>query len=127
MVMAVVAIAMVAAGQPAESPVLNNPATLETMGRVVHLMESTATTAPGLARAADPLLENARQGVVSLRVAASPQDGGLLYDFLNNARSYLALADSLPKPEPFPRRGPQAISRTPARTWTASAPISARC
>ncbi|MBM3796627.1 MAG: hypothetical protein FJW31_21800 [Acidobacteria bacterium] len=96
---------VVAAQQPAASPVLSNPATLGTMSRVVQLMESTATTAPGLARAAEPLLENARQGVISLRVAASPQDGGLLHDFLHNARGYLALSDSLPKPEPFPEEG----------------------
>ena len=91
--------------QGTSSPVLNNAAVLEQFNRVAQLMESTAATAPGLARAAEPVIENVRQGVAALRIAASVQDGGIQYELLSNARAYLALADLTPKPHPFPQEG----------------------
>jgi lysophospholipase L1-like esterase len=100
-------ILVVAVSTFAQQPqaVLSNPDTLTHFGRVIQLMESTASTAPGLARAAEPVIENVRQGLVTLRVAASQQDGALQYDMLANARAYLALADSVPKPYPFSAEG----------------------
>jgi lysophospholipase L1-like esterase len=92
----------------AQSPppaVLNNQELVAQFSRVAQLMESTAATAPGLARAAEPVIENVRQGLVSLRVAASIQDGGIQYDMLTNTRAYLALSDSVPKPHPFSAEG----------------------
>lgn len=95
-----------AVAQQAPSPapaVMNARDTLEHLGRLVQLMESTSATAPGLARASAPVIENARQGVTALRLLS--QDGGIQYDFLMNARAYLALADSVPKPHPFSQEG----------------------
>ena len=105
MVLTAAAVAMVAVGQERTSPVLNNQDALGQFSRVTQLMESTAATAPGLARAAEPVIENARQGIAALRIAASLQDGGIQYDLLANARAYLALSDSVPKPYPFPQEG----------------------
>ena len=92
--------------QPTQpSAVLNNRDVLAQFERVSQLMESTATTAPGLARAAEPVIENVRQGLTSLRIAASVQDGAIQYDMLANAHAYLALSDALPKPHPFSAEG----------------------
>lgn len=88
-----------------ERALLGNAQAFELYDRVVHLMESTTATVPGLARAGAPVIENARQSVVALREAASPQDGTLHYAFLTNVRAYLALADAVPKPFPFPEEG----------------------
>lgn len=98
-----IAAALVLAAQPSSSPVMNPRETLEHLNRLTQLMESTSATAPGLARAAAPVLENARQGLAAVRLLN--QDGPLQYDFLANARAYLALADAIPKPHPFSPEG----------------------
>lgn len=72
-------------------------------GRMVQLMESTAVAAPGLAHSGAPALESARQAMVNLRSA--PANAGMAYEFLTNARAYLAVADLVPKPFPFPVEG----------------------
>jgi lysophospholipase L1-like esterase len=69
--------------------------------RSVQLVESTSATVPGLVRAAAPTLENARQALINLQTGPAGHTG-LVYDLLIDVRSYLALADSLPKPYPFP-------------------------
>ena len=69
-------------------------------GRAVQLMESTSLVAPELARAGAPIVENARQAVVTLR-ALGRQHAGVTYTFLANVRAYLALADAIPRPEAF--------------------------
>ena len=89
---------------------LSNPEVLTHFGRAAQLMESTATTAPGLARAAEPVIENVRQGIATLRIAASIQDGAIQYDLLSNVRAYLALSDSVPKPHPFSLEGRKQFS-----------------
>jgi len=68
----------------------------------VQLIESTTITIPGLARAAAPVLENTRQALTNLQASPDQRHTGLTYSFLTNLRAYLALADSLPKPYPFP-------------------------
>jgi lysophospholipase L1-like esterase len=70
--------------------------------RAVQLIESTMITVPGLARAAEPILENVRQSFQDLRTGPSPQHAGHTYRLLAGIRAYQALADSLPKPYPFP-------------------------
>ncbi len=65
--------------------------------RVVQLMESTRVVIPELARAAEPVVENARQALVNLR-AAGMQNSPAVYTFLVNLRAYLALADAVPRP-----------------------------
>jgi lysophospholipase L1-like esterase len=68
--------------------------------RVAQLIESTAVAVPGLTRASTAMLENSRQSAKALR--ANPQSSLSTYDFLNNLKAYLALADATPKPFPFP-------------------------
>lgn len=70
--------------------------------RAVQLIESTMLTVPGLARAAEPILENVRQSFQDLRSGPSAQHAGHTYRLLAGIRAYQALADSLPKPYPFP-------------------------
>ena len=69
--------------------------------RVLQLMGSTRVSTPELARAGEPLAENARQALSSLR-AGGLRDSTLVSVFLVNLRGYLALADAVPKPYPFP-------------------------
>ena len=72
--------------------------------RSLQLLESTSAAVPGLVRAAAPVLENARQAQQNLETGP-PGHSGLTYDLLVNLRAYMALADSIPKPYPFPEEG----------------------
>lgn len=92
-------LAGVCCAQP--NALLTNRDALHVYERVAQLIESTGVAVPGLARASAPILENARQALESLRTV-SQQNSGITYAFLTNARAYLALADSVPKPYPFP-------------------------
>ena len=83
-----------------QSGLLPNKEIVATCERAANLMESTATVAPDLPRAAAPLIENARQACLNLRTL-SPQHGLLNYILLTNLRAYLALAQALPKPQPL--------------------------
>ena len=83
------------------SPLLPAQAESELFHRSLQLIESTSAAVPGLARAAAPVLENARQALVNLE-NGTPGNSALIYDVLLNVRAYLSLADSLPKPYPFP-------------------------
>jgi len=69
--------------------------------RMLELMESTAVSVPGLARASAPVIENARQTKYSMD-RASGQPSPLSYEFLAQLRGYLALSGSIPRPFPFP-------------------------
>jgi lysophospholipase L1-like esterase len=91
------------AAQPPR-PLLPQRDALQLYERVVNLIESTGVAVPGLARAAAPVLENTRQSLQLIR-QSTQQDSGQTYVFLINARSYLALADSVPKPYPFLEEG----------------------
>ncbi len=95
----ILAIAAPAMAQPPRA-LLNSREALEMCQRVVDLVESTAVSVPNLARASAPVLESTRQALKALK--ESPQlHSGLTYVFLTEARSYMALADSVPKPYPF--------------------------
>ena len=84
----------------APGALLSTKDALEHCQRVVDLVESTAVSVPNLARASAPVLESTRQALKALK--ESPQlNSGLTYTFLIEARSYLALADTVPKPYPF--------------------------
>ncbi len=89
--------------QPAPSPVLNARDSMALFQRVVTLMESTTVAVPELVRAGAPVLENTRQSLITLEAASTQQHAGLTHTFLKNARAYLALADSVAKPFPFPQ------------------------
>ncbi|MGO4880070.1 MAG: GDSL-type esterase/lipase family protein [Bryobacteraceae bacterium] len=82
---------------------LSNADALKLEQRAVQLMESTGLAVPGLARAGAPALEDARQALANLQTA--PQNAGNTFAFLNTARAYLAISDTLPKPYPFPEEG----------------------
>jgi lysophospholipase L1-like esterase len=76
--------------------------------RVTQLMESTTVPIPGLGRAAAPVLENARQALINLQ--ASQPHSGITYEFLTNVRAYMALFDSVTKPQPFPETARRQVS-----------------
>jgi len=87
-------------GQP--EALLKPPELVRFLERILQLMESTTITVPGLARAAEPVLENSRQALAELRGGFNPFDTRQTYEFLRHVRAYQALADSMPKPYPFP-------------------------
>ena len=97
-----VAYAPVIYAQPAPpAGLIPNAELPEVLRRSVQLIESTSVSVPGLVRAAAPVYENARQALLNIE-AGPARHPGLLYDLVVSLRSYLALADSVPKPSPFP-------------------------
>lgn len=92
---------VVCAARGQEARPLSNRDAFALYGRAVELMESTAVSVPELARAGAPLTENARQAVVTLR-GLGRQDSAVTLGLMENLRAYLALADAVPKPYPFP-------------------------
>jgi lysophospholipase L1-like esterase len=99
---AILALAILAPAIRAQQPrpLLSTKDALELSQRIVDLVESTAVSVPNLARASAPVQENTRQALKALK--ESPQlNVGLTYAFLIEARSYIALSDSVPKPYPF--------------------------
>ncbi len=85
-----------------QKPISNRDA-FELYGRAVQLMEAGSVAAPELSRAGAPIVENARAAVATLR-SLNRQHAGVTYSFLTNVRAYLALADAVPKPDPFPEQ-----------------------
>jgi len=73
--------------------------------RMLQLMESTAVAVPGLTRASEPIKQNA--GATFTAMQAKPLNAALTYQFMNDVRAYLALADSLPRQYPFPAAADQ--------------------
>ena len=84
-----------AAAQPIPLP--STQEVLQLCDRVVQLMDSTRVAAPELARAGEPLAEDARQVLVNIR-AGGAQNSPLIHGFLLSLRGYLALSDAVPKP-----------------------------
>lgn len=68
--------------------------------RMVQLMESTAIVVPGLAQASAPVKQNAEATLAA--IGRTPRNPALTWQFLNQARAYLALADSYPRPADLP-------------------------
>ena len=92
----------------AQSPpnaLLSQPETQTTATRVLQLMESTSTVVPGLPRASDPLRQNTQAAAAALGKAL--RDPTLTLQFMNDIKAYLALADSLPRPDFFPAAASQ--------------------
>jgi hypothetical protein len=89
--------------------------------RSVQLIESTSAAVPGLARAAAPALENARQALLNLESGVTGASG-LTYDLLTQIRAYLSLADTVPKLYPFPEEGRKQFASC-GKPPTASNPI----
>ncbi len=94
------ALANVAGAQP--NPLLPTKEALQLYNRVVQLIESTSIAVPDLKSAAVPLIQNTRQSLQTLEKATTQQHAGLTWNLLTSVRAYLTLADSVPKPFPFP-------------------------
>ena len=86
--------------QPAPAtPLLNTADAAQLTIRIGQLMESTAAVVPGMGKTSAILAENARQTLSAMQV--TPNNSALTYDFLGQARGYLALLDAMPKPYPL--------------------------
>ncbi len=68
--------------------------------RISQLMESTAAALPGLIQTGAILTQNAKQDVTDLQ--ANANNGPMTFEFLTQARAYMALTDTMPKPYPMP-------------------------
>ena len=68
--------------------------------RSLQLMEAGGISVPDLHNATGPLVENAKQSCIQLQATATA--AGPTYTLLSNLRAYNSLADSVPKPFPFP-------------------------
>ncbi len=65
-----------------------------------QLMEAGGIAVPDLQRASAPLIENVKQAC--LQLVLRPNAGQPTYVLMMNLHAYLALADAVPKPFPFP-------------------------
>ena len=81
--------------------VLDGPESAQLMRHISDLLEATRIVMPELSRAGAPLQENFRQGVNTLETSPSRNHAGVLYRMLINAKAYLQLSDTLPKPADF--------------------------
>src|SRR6267378_2338118 len=102
------AVALFAQDTPQPQPLLGNQQALDLFTRAVQLMESATIAVADLARPGAPLIENARQSSAKLRL--QPGNAEQTYAFLSNLRGWLALADSVPKPFPFPDQAQKQFS-----------------
>ena len=91
------------AAQQAELPsaLLSGEEVVQLNTRIVQLVEATMVSTPALSRAGAPLLEDARLALQNLRFA--PRSLDATSRFLTATRAYLALADAVPRPYPFPK------------------------
>jgi acyl-CoA thioesterase-1 len=95
-------------------PVAPDPAMLapqnvnELCGRMRELMEAGGVAISDLQRAAAPVIENAKQSCIQLQVR--PGRSQPTYLLLMNLRAYLALADAVPKPFPFPEAAQRQLA-----------------
>lgn len=95
-------------GEPSSNPLMAPAAVNQLCGRLGELMEAGGVAVPDLSRAAAPVIENTRQDCIQLRLL--PGRGRTTYSLLMNLRSYLALADSVPKPFPFPEAAQKQLT-----------------
>lgn len=87
----------------AQSPpnaLLSAPEVQITATHIVQLMDSTASSVPGLTRASEALRQSAQTTATAL--GKSLADEPLTLQLINELRGYLALADSFPRPDFFP-------------------------
>jgi lysophospholipase L1-like esterase len=71
-------------------------------------MDAGGVAIPELQRAAAPVIENVRGACAQLQLRAN--QGHPTYALLMNLRAYLALADAVPKPFPFPEAARQQFA-----------------
>lgn len=80
---------------------LNSREAGQAMAAVADLLEAAGMVVPELSRAGAPLQENFRQGIATLQTSPSRNHSGILYRMLVNAKAFLQLTDTLPKPPEF--------------------------
>jgi lysophospholipase L1-like esterase len=102
---ALLVFAVSAFAQSPPNALLSQSETQLTATRVLQLMESTATVIPGLVRASDPLRQNTQATAGAL--GKSLRDPSLTLQLINDIEAYLALSDSLPRPDYFPEAASQ--------------------
>lgn len=68
--------------------------------RMTQLMESTAVPVPGLIQASQPIKQRADTALAAMQ--KEPANPVLVLDFMDQVKAYLAVADSIPRPEAFP-------------------------
>jgi len=83
------------------SALLSNSDALALETHIVQLVEATMISTPELSTAGAPLLANARDALTALH--RDPMETAPTHRFVTNIRAYLALADAVPKPYPFPK------------------------
>jgi len=83
------------------SALLSNSDALALETHIVQLVEATMVSTPALAQPGTPLLESAREALAALH--RDTMEAAPTQRLLTNVRAYLALADAVPKPYPFPR------------------------
>jgi lysophospholipase L1-like esterase len=88
-------------GKAQQSALLTQREAISLYERAVQLLDSSKVAIPELARAGDPLAENCRQALATMK-ATGGQDAPLTFSFYTNLRAYLALSDVVPKPYPMP-------------------------
>lgn len=82
------------------APLLTNAQVNQLCGRLTELMEAEGVAIADLQRASAPVIEATRQNCIQLQI--QPGRASHTYNLLANLRAYLALADAVPKPFPFP-------------------------
>jgi lysophospholipase L1-like esterase len=95
-------------GEASSNPLMGAAQVNQLCGRLGELMEAGGVAVPDLLRAAAPVIENTRQDCIQLRLL--PGRGRTTYSLLMNLRSYLVLADSVPKPYPFPEAAQKQLT-----------------
>ena len=103
--------------------VLDGPESAQLMRHISDLLEATRIVMPELSRAGAPLQENFRQGVNTLETSPSRNHAGVLYRMLINAKAYLQLSDTLPKPADFSEDVEQAADRPQGGDPTPRSPL----
>jgi lysophospholipase L1-like esterase len=79
--------------------------------RSTQLMESTGILVPNLSRAAEPLLETARQTVANLNANGQHRNLVFIHRLLKSVQTYLQLLDALEKPYPMPETAARQIQQ----------------
>ena len=98
---------LLAAGLMGQMPLAQKDAE-QLATRMLQLMESTAVVVPGLIHASEPLRQNAE--ATATAITQTPRNPALTFQFLNQIKAYLALADSFPRPSPFPAAADQQFA-----------------
>lgn len=88
------------AGAPSNQTSESQPDASRLAIHMLQLMESTAVATPGLLQASGPIKQNAESTFAAMQ--RTPRTPALTWQFMNTIRAYLALADSMPRPNPFP-------------------------